>query len=225
MPDDFNTAFRELQAALVDLDGDGIPDPVATAPQAPVNSMAGMRAGPMTGPERAEEAGMAHIRQNAGAPMGPDAPGQNAFAKYARGIVSDVASDPLGALQGLDAFGGLAGPMSTARTVANPGSRYMIQRELRSTTEGGMRKNLMDDIQEGQRWTQERQNAFAAQREVQLSNTPHWQLQKNVKGPDGRYRFQKLPDDVKAAREKGIELRRREAAATERAKKYNEGTN
>jgi hypothetical protein len=34
---DFNTAFRELQAALVDLDGDGVPDPM------PPNAMAGMR--------------------------------------------------------------------------------------------------------------------------------------------------------------------------------------
>jgi hypothetical protein len=40
MPD-FNTAFAELQAAMQDLNGDGIPDPVAS--QEPVNAMAGMR--------------------------------------------------------------------------------------------------------------------------------------------------------------------------------------
>jgi hypothetical protein len=38
---DFNTAFAELQAAMQDLNGDGIPDPVVA--QEPVNAMAGMR--------------------------------------------------------------------------------------------------------------------------------------------------------------------------------------
>jgi hypothetical protein len=224
-PNDFNAAFRELQAAMQDLDGDGVPDPIATAPQAPANAMAAMRGGPMTGPERADEAGMAHLRAQAGAPMGPDAPGQNAFAKYVGDAWNDFSSRPLHALQGLEAFSGLAGPASAARTAVNPASREMTRRELRSYTEAGSKRNTLDDLQVGVRRDMEAKNAFAAQREVQLSNTPHWQLQPNVKGPDGRYRFQKLPDDVKAAREKGIDLRRREAEATERAKKYNEGAN
>jgi hypothetical protein len=225
MPD-FNTAFRELQMALQDLDGDGVPDPIATAPQQPVNAMAGMRGGPMTGPERAEEAGMAHIRANAGVPMGPNAPGQNAFAKFAEDAWRDVKSDPVGAIfGGAQAFAGSAGPMSASRTAANPASRHMAEREIRSYTEAGSKRNTLDDLQVGVRRDMEAKNTFAAQREVQLSNTPHWQLQPNVKGPDGKYRFQKLPDDVKVAREKGIELRRREAEAIERAKKYNEGAN
>jgi hypothetical protein len=224
MPD-FQSAFKELQAALVDLDGDGVPDPVGSVPPQPANAMAAMRGGPMTGPERADEAGMAHLRAQAGRPMGPDAPAPNAMAQYARGIISDVVNDPWGALSGLDAFAGLAGPVSAARTAANPASREMTRREVRSYTESGARQNVLDDLQVGVRRDMEAKNAFANRPEVSLSNTPHWQLQPNIKGPDGRYRFQKLPDDVKAARERGIELRRREAEAAERARKYNEGTN
>jgi hypothetical protein len=222
MPD-FNTAFAELQAAMQDLNGDGIPDPVVA--QEPVNAMAGMPGGPMTGPERADEAGMAHLRAQAGAPMGPDAPGQNAFAKYVGDAWGDFSSRPLKSLEGLNAFAGLAGPMSAARSAANPASREMTRRELRSYTESGARQNTLDDLAVGVRRDAEAKNAFANRPEVAASNTPHWQLQPQIKQPNGQVRFGKIPDDVQAARQRGIELRRREAEAAERARKYNEGTN
>jgi hypothetical protein len=222
MPD-FNTAFAELQAAMQDLNGDGIPDPVAS--QEPVNAMAGMRRGPMTGQERAEEAGMAHLRAQAGTPMGPDAPGQNAFAKYAGDAWNDFASRPLKAMEGLNAFAGLAGPLSASRSAANPAAREMTRREVRSYTESGARQNTLDDLQVGVRRDMEARDAFARTPEVAVSNTPHWQLQPQIKQPNGQVRFGKIPDDVQAARQRGIELRRREAEAAERARKYNEGTN
>jgi hypothetical protein len=217
---DFNTAFRELQAALVDLDGDGVPDPVGSVPPQPANAMAAMR-GPMTGPERADEAGMAHLRAQAGVPMGPDAPGQNAFAKYAGDAWNDFASRPLKAMEGLNAFAGLAGPLSAARTAANPSSREMTRRELRSYTESGARQNVLDDLQVGVRRDMEARDAFARTPEVELSRRPTHELLE--RGPNGRWKA--LDAETRAARERGIALRRREAEAAERARKYNEGTN
>jgi hypothetical protein len=111
--------------------------------------------------------------------------------------------------------------MSATRTVANPGSREMIRREMRSTTEGGMRKNLMDDIQSSQRYSQEAAAARAADPDVVLSRTPTHELLE--RGPDGRWN--KLSDEARAARQRGIEKRAREQRAAERAKYLNEGSN
>jgi hypothetical protein len=237
----FDAALAQLQGILVDLDGDGQPDaqiPRKMIPQGQPNAMApgfdmlpaqapqpnAMAPQALTGPEAAAEAGMAHIRQNAGTPMGPVPPAPNALQRGARFIgnaIDEVVSDPLHALQGLDAFGGLAGPTSAARTVANPGSREMIRREMRSTTEVGMRKNLMDDIQSSQRYSQEAAAARAADPDVVLSRAPTHELLE--RGPDGR--FQALSEDVKAARQRGMEKRAREQRAAERAKYLNEGSN
>jgi hypothetical protein len=241
MPTPFDAALAQLQGILVDLDGDGQADaqiPRKMIPQGQPNAMApgfdmlpaqapqrnALAPQPLTGPERAAEAGMQHIRQNAGTPMGPEPPAPNALQRGARFVgnaIGEVVNDPLGALQGLAAFEGLAGPMSATRTVANPGSREMIRREMRSTTEGGMRKNLMDDIQSSQRYSQEAAAARAADPDVVLSRTPTHELLE--RGPDGRWN--KLSDEARAARQRGIEKRAREQRAAERAKYLNEGSN
>jgi hypothetical protein len=54
-----------------------------------------------------------------------------------------------------------------------------------------------------------------------LSRAPTHELLE--RGPDGR--FQALSEDVKAARQRGMEKRAREQRAAERAKYLNEGSN
>jgi hypothetical protein len=198
----------------------GMPPP-ASAPSVAPQQASPVAAALLSGPERAAEAGMAHIRQNAGMPMGPDAPAPNPVMQYFAGIGSDLAGDPLGALRGLDAFGGLAGPMSASRTAFNPASREMARRDLRAYTEKGARQNTLDDLQIGARRDMEAKEAFARKPEVELSRKPHWEVQ----GKDANGHWQKLTPEAKAARERGIELRRREQEAIERARKYNEGAN
>lgn len=151
----------------------------------------------------------------------PQPPAFNSLRNFGQRVYEDVAGDPMGALRGLDAFGGLAGPMSSARTVFNPASRHMIRRELRSGTEGGMRKNLMEDIQASERYSQEIVDALTRHPDVVTSRAPHWQLQ--TRGKNGR--FEKLADDVRAARERGVEMRARQQRAADRARNLNEGSN
>lgn len=227
MADDFNRAFAELQAAMADLDGDGVPDPVASVPpQQGGNAMAQMAQG-QPGMVRFP---IGRFGETEARPAPPDAgyqvPPSPAFAgvrNYFAGMGRDIVSDPYGAfVQGpLEFFGAGAGShaMGTAaRTATNPIQRGNAMRELRYGTEGGTRKNLADDHA---MWAW--RDAERAARETDLKDwaglPPH-----TLQGRDPMTgRFGKIPDDVKALREKGRRTREIEKRLEKRREVDEEG--
>ncbi|MFA5952252.1 MAG: hypothetical protein WC807_18445 [Hyphomicrobium sp.] len=268
----FDQAFAELDAALIDIDGDGVPDV-----QVPRNALAGGQvqipqkmipqgAQPLApgfemlraqAPQQqanalnARSAPMDPATRNELPPPAPPPPGGfaqpppepehyglqkllrdnfggvgNALSNYGNRIYDDVTSDPWGAAGGAVDFatGYGAGSGAVRDVMMRPFDKTMrgiAGRELRSYTESGARKNALEQVQIGARRMDEARDAFNSQPEVVLSRRPHWEVQ--GRGPKAR--FQKYTDEVRAARDRGIELRRREQEAVERAKKYNEGTN
>lgn len=236
-PSAFDSAFAELKAALVDLNGDGQPDiqiPQSMVPknvnalspgfdmlpaQQPMNALMG-------GGQQPSPSGQQYVDFPIGANGETERRPMNALAspasapspasarnpvEWGRGVIQDVTDDPISALQGADAFMGLAGPLSAAHTASNSGTRQLLRRDLRGYTEAGARQNSLDDAAMGA-W----RDAERTQQRTDLKDwagLPAHTLQpRSTKG-----RFGKLPDDVKALRDKGRTVRDTETRA---AKKY-----
>lgn len=265
---DFDRAFSELDAALIDLDGDGVPDvqvprnalagdqvpqrlvprgaqPIqpgfemlpSDVPQRPMNALTGGGAQPQTNalspPMNAAERGADEMMPRYRGPM--EAPPQqgfvarnlNALANYTNGIVKDVTDDPVGAAWGAvnfaTGYGASGGEVRNAMLRPfDKTARGLVQRELRSYTESGARKNGLEQVEIGARRAQEARDAFNAHPDVVMSRQPHQQLQ----GRDPKTgRWQKFTDEVREARDRGVELRRRDQAGTDLAKKWSEGSN
>lgn len=118
---------------------------------------------------------------------GPSAP-QGAPSAY------DLAS---GALQFFGAGDALPLPMSG--NALNAGSRGLAKRELRSYTEQGSRKNALEDSAISQRQLHE---AAQPTRDAKdFAGLPPHVLQEPNRLANGR--FGKIPDEIKAARERG----------------------